>query len=195
MWHGRYSFHFKRRYLCRRASSSEVSRSYFLFPCDTNRNQQYTFSSSKKCLFFTKVLPSAEQKIGSAVSAGCNVSNAETCIVILLRVASCFHVSLHSRLNLEPLQPMLWPFGFCSVHPVLSFRCSDFTCLLRQQDHYIYCRLCPKPRGIRAKFWRVWNMITLYFISWSQRLGILSWSRYSCGLAIGQEGIQRVLLV
>lgn len=72
------------------------------------------FPVAKNCLLFTKVLPSpAEQKIGSAVSAACNASNAETCV--LLKVASCFHVSLHSRLNCAPLQPTLKPFGFWSV--------------------------------------------------------------------------------
>lgn len=99
-----------------------------------------------------------------------------------------------------------WTWSFCSQHCdllvfdqwiqlSLNFRYSDFTCLLRRQGHNVCCGLCLKPTGIRAKFWRVWIMVTLYFISWSERLGILSWSRYSFGLAIGQEGVQRALLV
>lgn len=153
MWRGRYSFHFERRYLSRMAFNYEIWKCLGFFVAFWYRRKSASNTlfpvaqNHEKIAFFLQMHspPAAKQKIGSAVSTACNVSSAETCI--LLKVASCAHVLLHWRLNLELLQLTLWPSGFRSVAPsrlTLSFRCSDFTYLLRRQDHNVWCRLCPK---------------------------------------------------
>lgn len=77
-----------------------------------------------KIAFFLQMHPppAAKQKIGSAVSAAYIVSNAETCIVILLKVASCARVLLHRRLNLGACAASTVIFWFlvCGSYPIDS---------------------------------------------------------------------------